>query len=51
MDPKTKKALKDAKTVQLKSGKKTEEVVSSASVSEEALAFIRKYKKERAKEQ
>jgi hypothetical protein len=51
MDPKTKKALKAAKSVQLKSGKNTEEVVSAKSINEEALKFVRAYKKQRAKEQ
>jgi hypothetical protein len=50
MDSKTKRALKDAKSVQLKSGKNTEEVVSTSSVNQEALEFIRKYKKSRPKE-
>jgi hypothetical protein len=49
MDPKTKKALKTAKSVQLKSGKNSAEVVPTASVNEEALQFIRAYKKSRPK--
>jgi predicted DNA-binding antitoxin AbrB/MazE fold protein len=49
MDPKTKKALKTAKSVQLKSGKNAE-VVSPTSLNEEALQFIRAYKKSRPKQ-
>jgi hypothetical protein len=45
------KSPRAAKTVEVKSGKNTAEVVSAASINEEALSFIRKWKKSRAKEQ
>jgi len=51
MDPSTKKAVKTARTVEVKSGKDSAEVVSTASINETAISFIRAWKKSQAKQQ
>lgn len=49
--PKPKMPPKAAKTVAIKSGKNSEDVVSAASVNETAISFIRAWKKSRATQQ
>ena len=45
------KAPRAAKTVEVKSGKNSADVISTASINETALLFIRAWKKSRATQQ